>query len=289
MNPTAALELLQNKLEEHGLAERGWTGTLDNAERRFGLCRPAKKEISISRTLVALNSEEEVLDTILHEVAHALAGIEHRANCGHDERWQAICRRIGARPERCYDGEEVNAPDAPWVLAHRETGEVFSHHHRKPGSDLSQTFIRGRKAETLGKLVVRPNPQFISEPLQYLDRATVLSLQEKMLSQLGPLAEELGLTLKAGKSQFSSSEATIGLRIELEPQDGLSPEERLFQEMAPLFGLSFADYRRSFESAGEIFELIALKPRNRKYPLIGQNARGTCYKFPLEVLSSPDH
>ena len=284
MNPAEAFALLQSKLTEHGLTARGWTGALDNAERRFGICRPAKKEISISRTLAALNPEEEVLDTILHEIAHALAAIETGENCGHDERWKAICRRIGARPERCYDGDEVNAPDALWVLAHCETGEIFSHHHRKPNKDLTQTFIRGRKKETLGKLEILPNPAFTESPLSYFDRSNTLTLQEKIITQLGPLAEELGITITPAKSQYSSSQATIGLKVEITTDDDLSPEERLFQETAPLFGLTSADYHRIFQSGGETFRLVALKPRNRKYPLIGENARGTHYKFPLEVL-----
>ncbi|GHC46522.1 SprT-like domain-containing protein [Roseibacillus persicicus] len=284
MSPPEALNLLNAKLTEHGLTARGWTGRLDNAERRFGLCSPAKKEISISRTLAALNPEEEVLDTILHEIAHALAAIETGENCGHDERWKAICRRIGARPERCYDSDEVAAPESPWVLAHSETGEIFSHYHRKPDKDLSQTFIRGRKKETLGKLEVLPNPKFSQGPIEYLDRTTVLNLQERILAQLGPLAEECGLTLSAGKSQYSSTEATVGICVSLEPADGLDPEERLFREYAPLFGLTEHDYRRNFHSNGEPFQLVGLKPRNRKYPLIGENAKGTRYKFPLEVL-----
>ena len=286
MTPNEALELLQAKLAEHGLAQRGWTGSLDNAERRFGICRPASKEISISRPLAALNPKEEVLDTILHEIAHALAGIETGQNCGHDERWKAICRRIGARPDRCYDGDEIIAPEAPWVLVHRESGEVFSQYHRKPTNDLSETYIRGRKAETLGQLVVKPNPQFTAQPVEYFDRPTVLSLQERIMEELGPLAETLGLTLTPGKSQFSSSRATVGLNFEIdsEPEDGLSPEERLFQQTAPLFGLTFADYHRLFQSGGEVFRLVALKPRNRKYPLIAENEKGTQYKFPLDVL-----
>ena len=287
MNPFDALTLLNDKLDQHGLLAQGWTGSLDNAERRFGVCRPASKEISISRALASLNSNEEVLDTILHEIAHALAGIETGENCGHDERWKAICRRIGARPERCYDSEEVNAPDAPWVIAHKETGEIFSHHHRKPNQDLTHSFIRGRKNETLGQLEVRPNSHFTAQPIEYFDQPTILSLQEKMIEQLGPLAEELGLTLTAGKSQYSSSGATIGIRAEIESDDGLSPEERLFEQTAPLFGLTFEDYRRTFFSSnGETFQLIALKPRNRKYPLIGENKNGTRYKFPLEALES---
>lgn len=284
MSPPDALELLTAKMTEHGLAARGWTGLLDNAERRFGVCRPSRKEISISRTLAALNPEEEVLDTILHEIAHALATIETGENCGHDERWKAICRRIGARPERCYDSDEVVSPEAPWVLAHRVTGEIFSHHHRKPSGDLAQTFIRGRKKETLGKLEIRPNPSFSEGPVQFLDRATVLNLQARMLEQLRPLADELGLTLSAGKSQFTSTEATVGIRIAVAPTDGVTPEERLFRENAPFFGLGDEDYRRTFLSGGQAFQLVGLKPRNRKYPLIGENGSGTRYKFPFEVL-----
>ncbi|MBK1833684.1 SprT family zinc-dependent metalloprotease [Roseibacillus ishigakijimensis] len=284
MNPQEALTILEQKLSEHGLAQIGWTGALDQAERRFGVCRPAQKEISLSRTLCALNTDEEVLDTILHEIAHALAYHETGENCGHDERWKTICRRIGARPERCYDDDEVTSPQAPWVLIHRETGEIFSYHQQRPKKDLSQTFIRGRKKETLGQLEVRANPEFTSGPVAYLDRATVLALQEKMLAQLAPLAEEMGLHLSPGKSRFTATEGTIGIQLAVETHDGRDPEAKQFAELAPLFGLSEDDFRRPFHYEGQAFQLVAFKPRNRKYPVIGENEAGTRYKFPLEAI-----
>jgi hypothetical protein len=43
------------------------------------------------------NGAEEIVDTILHEIAHALVGPRH----GHDTVWKAKCTDIGARPERC--------------------------------------------------------------------------------------------------------------------------------------------------------------------------------------------
>jgi len=43
--------------------------------------------------------EEQVRDTILHEIAHAIAG--HKA--GHGWQWKAECRRIGANPNRTAD------------------------------------------------------------------------------------------------------------------------------------------------------------------------------------------
>ena len=145
MDVAAAEVLLGTKLEEHGLASLGWTGGLDNARRRFGVCQPNSRSISLSRHLVKLNDDDEVLDTILHEIAHALAFEEHGENCGHDFRWKALCVRVGARPERCYDTEETNTVSANWHLVHRETAEVFAGYDRRPvGRDLTKLFIRGR-------------------------------------------------------------------------------------------------------------------------------------------------
>ena len=118
MAPLDALALLQEKIQEHELVELGWTGALDNAVRRFGACRYAKKRISLSRHLATINSDEETLDTILHEIAHALAFEEHGEECGHDERWQAIASRIGARPERTVDAEEVSNVAGSFFLVH---------------------------------------------------------------------------------------------------------------------------------------------------------------------------
>lgn len=284
MNPNEALALLGEKMSEHGLTARGWKGSLDQAERRFGVCRPAKKEISLSRPLIALNNEEEVLDTILHEIAHALATIETGENCGHDERWKAICRRIGARPERCYDSEEVNSPDAPWVLAHRETGEIFSHYHKKPQRDFMQMFIRGRKKETLGQLEVRANPAFAGQPLEFFDRATTLNLQQRILEALAPLAEELGLEIEGGNTQFAACQASLALNITLTPRDGLTAEQREFHQLAPAFGLKPEDYHRTLTRGGIHYRLIGFKPRNRKYPIIAETAQGARYKLPLDAL-----
>ena len=63
------------------------------------------------------------------------------------------------------------------------------------------------------------------------------------------------------------------------------PQEKEFEKYAGLFDLSGSDYRRPFLSGGDMYFLVALKPRNRKYPVIGENQNGTCYKFPRNVLA----
>lgn len=103
MNLYAARYLACRLLKEHGLHE--WGFAFDHARRRFGCCRFQLKRITLSRPLTFLNSEEQVRETILHEIAHALTPGD-----GHGVKWKAVCRRIGAKPVRCYREEQVVAP-----------------------------------------------------------------------------------------------------------------------------------------------------------------------------------
>lgn len=82
-----------------------WTFQFDWSKVRFGKCNFARSEISLSRHLVELNDETEVRETILHEIAHALAP----RGAGHGPRWRAIAKSIGCQAKRCY-GEEVVRP-----------------------------------------------------------------------------------------------------------------------------------------------------------------------------------
>ncbi|MCX5662930.1 MAG: SprT-like domain-containing protein [Planctomycetota bacterium] len=105
MEPHAARKLAVELLAQYGLAD--WTFTFDHARRRFGSCQPSRKVITLSKWLTFLNGPEQVSETILHEIAHALTPGD-----GHGKRWRAACLRVGAKPERCYDEKSVNAPPA---------------------------------------------------------------------------------------------------------------------------------------------------------------------------------
>jgi predicted SprT family Zn-dependent metalloprotease len=91
------------KLKELGLSQKGWTFDLHRSIHTFGWCRFGGKKISISETLAAANSEEQCHDTILHEIAHALAG----PDVGHGPLWRYQCIKIGANPNRLYDNRKV--------------------------------------------------------------------------------------------------------------------------------------------------------------------------------------
>lgn len=96
-----------------------WEFKWDRATRRFGCCHQNQKSITLSKALTELNSWDEVKDTVLHEIAHALVGKGH----GHDNVWKAKCIEIGARPERCYDNS-VKRPKKRWKGVCPECGRI---------------------------------------------------------------------------------------------------------------------------------------------------------------------
>lgn len=71
MNLLEAKKMAEEEMKKHGLLE--WSFSFDNAIERFGSCRLTSKKISLSKKLIELNSIERVRNTLLHEIAHALA------------------------------------------------------------------------------------------------------------------------------------------------------------------------------------------------------------------------
>jgi predicted SprT family Zn-dependent metalloprotease len=118
-------ELLAKELIRKHLQSRGsWQFKFDRAKRRFGSCRFNPRRviyglavkypggvISLSRSLTELNSETEVKDTILHEIAHALCG----PGKGHSQAWKKTARMIGCRGTRCYDSTKVKEAPAKYI------------------------------------------------------------------------------------------------------------------------------------------------------------------------------
>jgi predicted SprT family Zn-dependent metalloprotease len=119
--------LVHAVLAEHGLHD--WNFVFNRRKRAFGMCDYTRRTIFLSSVLTELNGEAEVRDTLLHEVAHALAG--HRA--GHGPAWQKVAREIGAKLRRCYDAEEVRQPPARYLLVCPSCRQVTPRHRKLKG------------------------------------------------------------------------------------------------------------------------------------------------------------
>ena len=68
-----------------------------NGIRTLGYCKYNTKVIGLSKHHALQSSDELVIDTVLHEISHAIVGQGH----GHNHVWKAKCREIGAKPQRC--------------------------------------------------------------------------------------------------------------------------------------------------------------------------------------------
>lgn len=150
MNRLEAQALALEKMAEHGLTSRGWRLAFNRRKSALGLCNYSKKTIFLSEVYVALNSHANVLNTILHEIAHALAG--HHA--GHGPYWQEVCRNIGARPERCNGEADLVMPEQKYRLAVKLPcgGLELTKITRDRRGNMADRQLRGRP-DTKNKLI----------------------------------------------------------------------------------------------------------------------------------------
>ncbi|TQV82756.1 SprT-like domain-containing protein [Aliikangiella coralliicola] len=127
-----------------------WTVNFDNAKRRAGICRADKKEISISLCHINNNAQDVVLDTLLHEFAHAIAH-ELYGEIGHGAKWKSVALKLGATPKATG---KFSMPAAPWKLVtyckESKTVDVVASRYRK-NKNIKYYYVKG-KPNTQGEL-----------------------------------------------------------------------------------------------------------------------------------------
>lgn len=104
-----------------------WT---PQAKNRAGVTRHRKKELGFAPWAVEWPIDDQI-DLILHEIAHVLVGPGN----GHNSKWKAKARLVGAEPTRCYDSSRPELddprPKGKWIVTCKVHGEV-DRMHRKP-------------------------------------------------------------------------------------------------------------------------------------------------------------
>lgn len=101
MNITEAKNLALTLMAKHNVIAMGYSFKFNKRRRAAGICSYRRKSIELSLPLTELSDVLDVTDTILHEIAHALAG----RDAGHGYKWQQIARSIGCDGLRCYSEE----------------------------------------------------------------------------------------------------------------------------------------------------------------------------------------
>lgn len=76
-------------LRQYGLND--WTVRASREKNVAGRCYHSRKQITLSKPWTEALTEEEVMETIIHEVAHARAGFK----AGHGSEWNRIYMSMG--------------------------------------------------------------------------------------------------------------------------------------------------------------------------------------------------
>lgn len=102
----------------------------DKATNRVGQYHSGKHQISYSAVLMPHLSREDILDTITHEVAHAIVGVKEH----HSPKWREMHRRLGGngmlRTKRIPN--EIRISISKYRAECSVTGEAISGFNRKP-------------------------------------------------------------------------------------------------------------------------------------------------------------
>lgn len=148
MNLEKAEQLALEQMSIYDLA--GWGFQWNKRLTAYGTCNSTKRIIYLSAVLTEIVDELHVLNTILHEIAHALVGCKH----GHDEVWKTKALEIGCTGNTtCKRTISDNKLPPKWVVLYND--EIVKRYFRKPNKStftkLPILKIKGRP-ETLGKL-----------------------------------------------------------------------------------------------------------------------------------------
>lgn len=125
MDRDELFETARREMSAQGL--RGWSFGLTGAKRQLGVCKYRSKRIEMSEYYVVNSPVDSVLDTLRHEIAHALAGPAAK----HGPAWKAIAVRLGATPKACDDSDETVVTPGDWQATCPACARTY-HRYRQP-------------------------------------------------------------------------------------------------------------------------------------------------------------
>ncbi len=115
MRADLAENLARLLMDEHGLTE--WTFKVNKSSSSAAICKDEQRRIELSQYCLDESDDDEIRDSILHEIAHALLFMQcveetkgdeelavhryYKTMKPHGPEWQAMATSVGARPEMC--------------------------------------------------------------------------------------------------------------------------------------------------------------------------------------------
>jgi len=149
MNIQQTYDLVVDLLNKHGLREKGWTFAVSRGKNVLGSCKYKTKTIKISKYLIQLGTDEEVRETVMHEIGHALAG----GKAGHGWLWREKCREVGLMNPQQYKADiSYNVPHKVELVC-KQHGVIDKRHRRLKKGMLERMWCRNCGRIFRGELI----------------------------------------------------------------------------------------------------------------------------------------
>ena len=123
------------------------------------------------------------------------------------------------------------------------------------------------------------------------DKPTLRAILDDAKEALGPVAEKYGLKLERKSCTYSEDECPVAFKFLITETDSngnlMSSDAKAFVREASLYGLKGTDLGKEFRFRGDTYRISGLKPKSRKYPILGENVQtGKTFKFAAEDVAA---
>ncbi|ALP47414.1 hypothetical protein phiST2_0307 [Vibrio phage phi-ST2] len=154
-----AIDLMSgNNLMKRDLIAEGWSFEFSKRKAALGDCNYRTKTLRLSEKFLNARTKEEQINTITHEMAHAIAYTDYNER-GHGAIWKRVHRQLGGDAKRCSTVSNPDAVDSKYVVFFENAQgelEVVQKMDRLTKRfqpvHIKALYLKGRKAETEGQL-----------------------------------------------------------------------------------------------------------------------------------------
>jgi hypothetical protein len=116
------------------------------------------------------------------------------------------------------------------------------------------------------------------------NRNNVAQLQNEVKAAIALIAERHGIKIEMGRGSFSANAFTLKVEGAVVTSDGtaMTREAEAFRQLASLYGLRPEDLGRSIPFQGGTANIIGLKSRASRMPIVLQDENGKTWKTSAE-------
>jgi hypothetical protein len=117
--------------------------------------------------------------------------------------------------------------------------------------------------------------------IDQFDTTTCKLMRREIEEALDKVGQRYGVAFQGGNIRYTSETFAMKITGATRGKNGevIAPEVKDFNRYCGMYGMVPSDLGKTFVSVGYTYKLVGLKPKNHKYPFIGQREDGKRFKF----------